>query len=123
MRRELEAGSLARVYTEIEAPLVPVLLGMEEAGILLDVGFLQEMSAELGQELADLEKEIYKQAGEQFNLNSPQQLGVDPVREDGPAGPQADPEDQELLDRRRDPGGAGGAAAIPSPSSCCATAS
>ncbi len=75
MRRELEAGSLARVYTEIEAPLVPVLLRMEEAGILLDVGYLKEMSVELGREVAGLEAEIYKQAGEQFNLNSPQQLG------------------------------------------------
>ena len=76
MRRELEAGSLARVYTEIEAPLVPVLLRMEEAGILLDSGYLREMSVELGAEIAGLETEIYKQAGEPFNLNSPQQLGV-----------------------------------------------
>ena len=76
MRRELEAGSLARVYTEIEAPLVPVLLRMEENGILLDVGYLQEMSGELGSEIAGLEEEIYQQAGERFNLNSPQQLGV-----------------------------------------------
>jgi DNA polymerase-1 len=76
MRRELEAGSLARVYTEIEAPLVPVLLRMEEAGILLDTGFLQGMSAELGAEIATLETSIYREAGEQFNLNSPQQMGV-----------------------------------------------
>jgi DNA polymerase-1 len=76
MRRELEAGSLARVYTEIEAPLVPVLLRMEEAGILLDSGFLQGMSAELGAEIATLEASIYKEAGEQFNLNSPLQMGV-----------------------------------------------
>jgi DNA polymerase-1 len=75
MRTELEAGSLARVYTEIEAPLVPVLLKMEETGIMLDAGYLKEMSAELGKELAELEQEIYKQAGETFNLNSPQQLG------------------------------------------------
>ncbi|HXO19618.1 MAG TPA: DNA polymerase I, partial [Thermoanaerobaculia bacterium] len=76
MRGELAAGALARVYDEIEAPLVPVLLRMEEAGILLDVDYLQQMSAELGKELDSLEEEIYKQAGERFNLNSPQQLGV-----------------------------------------------
>jgi DNA polymerase-1 len=76
MRQELAAGSLAKVYTEIEAPLVPVLLRMEEAGILLDAGYLREMSVELGAEIAGLEEEIYKQAGETFNLNSPQQLGV-----------------------------------------------
>jgi DNA polymerase-1 len=76
MAQELAAGSLAKVYTEIEAPLVPVLLRMEEAGILLDTGYLREMSVELGTEIAGLEGEIYKQAGETFNLNSPQQLGV-----------------------------------------------
>jgi DNA polymerase I len=75
MRRELAAGSLAKVYTEIEAPLVPVLVRMEEAGILLDSDYLKSMSGELGQEIAGLEQEIYKQAGETFNLNSPQQLG------------------------------------------------
>jgi len=75
MRRELEAGSLAKVYTEIEAPLVPVLLRMEEAGIQLDVDYLKTMSAELGREVAGLEEEIYRQAGERFNLNSPPQLG------------------------------------------------
>ena len=75
MRRELEAGSLAKVYTEIEAPLVPVLLRMEEEGILLDVDYLKGMSVELGDEIVDLEKRIYKEAGEEFNIGSPQQLG------------------------------------------------
>ncbi|HWN44760.1 MAG TPA: DNA polymerase I [Thermoanaerobaculia bacterium] len=76
MRAELRAGPLARVYSEIEAPLLPVLLGMEEAGILLDPGYLAAMSEELGTELLTLEEEIYRQAGERFNLGSPQQLGV-----------------------------------------------
>ncbi len=75
MREELGTGSLSKVYHEIEAPLLPVLLGMEEAGILLDSGFLSGMSEELGKELATLEEEIYKQAGERFNLGSPQQIG------------------------------------------------
>jgi DNA polymerase-1 len=79
MRKELEHsgdGQLARVYSEIEAPLLPVLLGMEEAGILLDSGYLKAMSEELGAELFQLEEEIYTQAGERFNLGSPQQLGT-----------------------------------------------
>jgi DNA polymerase-1 len=76
MRRELDEAGLARIYDEIEAPLVPVLLGMEEDGILLDVGYLKEMSVELGQELEELDQEICRHAGERFNLNSPQQLGV-----------------------------------------------
>jgi len=76
MRDELAAGLLGKVYDEIEIPLVPVLVGMEEAGILLDVDYLKEMSDELGKEIFGLEEEIYKEAGEKFNLNSPQQLGV-----------------------------------------------
>ncbi|HYN22935.1 MAG TPA: DNA polymerase, partial [Thermoanaerobaculia bacterium] len=76
MRAELGTDSLAKVYSDIEAPLLPVLLGMEELGILLDVHFLRDMSAELGKELGELEEEVYRLAGERFNLNSPQQLGV-----------------------------------------------
>jgi DNA polymerase-1 len=75
MHRELD-GDLARIYREIEAPLLPVLLAMEEAGIGLDSGYLRAMSVELAQELAGLEEQIFQQAGEAFNLNSPQQLGV-----------------------------------------------
>ena len=79
MRQELaagNAGALARIYRDLEMPLLPVLLGMEEAGILLDAEYLRAMSDELGQELRQLEEEIWRQAGERFNLNSPQQLGV-----------------------------------------------
>jgi len=79
MRQELAAGSagaLARIYRDIEMPLLPVLLGMEEAGILLDADYLRAMSEELGQEVRQLEEEIWRLAGERFNLNSPQQLGV-----------------------------------------------
>ncbi|HVT57596.1 MAG TPA: DNA polymerase I [Thermoanaerobaculia bacterium] len=76
MRGELGTGALARVYEEIEVPLVPVLLRMEETGILLDTVYLREMSVELGRELQELEEGIWKQAGERFNLNSPQQLGI-----------------------------------------------
>jgi DNA polymerase-1 len=78
MHQELAAGgggTLAAVYADIEIPLVPVLVGMEEEGIRLDVDYLKDMSAELGKELAELEEEIFKQAGERFNLGSPQQLG------------------------------------------------
>jgi DNA polymerase-1 len=82
MRQELAAGgagalasSLSRVYAEIEVPLVPVLVGMEEEGIKLDVDFLADMSVELGKELAELTEKIFEQAGERFNLGSPQQLG------------------------------------------------
>jgi DNA polymerase I len=69
-------GDLARIYDEIEEPLLPVLLRMEEAGILLDRAFLAEMSGRLEADLARLETEIFAVAGEPFNIGSPQQLGV-----------------------------------------------
>lgn len=76
LRQELGAGKVAELYLRIEAPLMPVLVGMEEAGIRLDVEFLSRMSSELGGEIAGLEAEIYRLAGERFNIQSPQQLGT-----------------------------------------------
>jgi DNA polymerase-1 len=71
-----DGWTLARVYREIEEPLLPVLLAMEEAGVLLDVDYLAAMSVELGAELDALEGTIYELAGERFNIQSSQQLGV-----------------------------------------------
>ena len=73
---ELTDNPLLEVYRKIEEPLIPVLEGMEERGILLDCPFLENMSAELQAEVHALEGEIYQLAGETFNINSPQQLGV-----------------------------------------------
>ncbi len=76
LESDLGAGPLAAIYRDLELPLVPVLLGLEEAGILLDVEFLAGMSRELAADLARLESEIHDLAGEPFNINSPQQLGT-----------------------------------------------
>ncbi len=73
---ELGDGPLARIYSEIEVPLLPVLVRMEETGVLLDSHFLAEMSASLKSDLETLQAEIYELAGEEFNIKSPQQLGV-----------------------------------------------
>ncbi len=75
MRKELEAAALDDLYLELEAPLLPVLLGMEETGIELDTGFLNKLSEEMGGELSRIEEEIYALAGDTFNINSPSQLG------------------------------------------------
>ncbi|HVR30534.1 MAG TPA: DNA polymerase I [Thermoanaerobaculia bacterium] len=79
MERECgEPGAPAaarRVYDTIEAPLIPVLVAMEEKGVLLDCEYLRAMSVELERDLTALEEEIYRIAGEPFNINSPQQLG------------------------------------------------
>jgi len=75
MREELTANQLESVYERIEAPLVAVLVRMEEHGILLDTAFLDSMSSEMAKGLAELETAIYSIAGEKFNINSPRQLG------------------------------------------------
>ena len=68
--------SLARLFTDIELPLATVLGRMELAGIKVDSTVLQKMSQETAVMLQDLEGRIYALAGEEFNINSPQQLGT-----------------------------------------------
>ena len=63
-----------KVFTEIELPLLPVLSRMEEAGILLDIPFLKNLSAQFSQRIAAIQKQAFELAGESFNLNSPQQI-------------------------------------------------
>ncbi|MCX6813685.1 MAG: DNA polymerase, partial [Candidatus Azambacteria bacterium] len=62
------------VFKEIERPLISVLSKMEIIGIKLDGKKLEKISKQLENNLKDLEKEIYKLAGEKFNINSPRQL-------------------------------------------------
>ncbi|MDX2249624.1 MAG: DNA polymerase I [Bacteroidia bacterium] len=63
------------VFEKIEQPLMPILGDMEFEGIRIDKSALDEYSEELAKRLVILEKEIYEQAGETFNINSPKQLG------------------------------------------------
>ncbi|MDY6907147.1 MAG: DNA polymerase I [Chloroflexota bacterium] len=73
---ELKGQGLWPLFHEVEMPLVPVLLGMEQAGVALDVGSLHEMSQGLGQRTAEREAEVYDLVGHRFNINSTQQLGA-----------------------------------------------
>ncbi|TSC78875.1 MAG: DNA polymerase I [Parcubacteria group bacterium Gr01-1014_33] len=66
--------NLHRVYYKIELPLIRILADMEERGILIDAPFLKKLSRVLEKGLAALTQEIYSLAGEQFNINSSQQL-------------------------------------------------
>ena len=66
--------SLRTVYEDIEQPLVPVLLKIEECGVLLDRGMLKKQSGELAITMMTLEKEAHELAGGPFNLGSPKQL-------------------------------------------------
>ena len=63
------------LLNRIEMPLIPVLGNMEETGVKIDVVFLQELSRVYGQKMKEVEKGIFQECGEEFNLNSPQQLG------------------------------------------------
>ena len=71
-----ESRGAREVYERIEAPLLPVLAAMEEEGIELDSGVLTDMSRRLELDAGDLAEEIFDEAGERFNILSPQQLGV-----------------------------------------------
>ncbi len=73
---ELQSLGMADLYYEIELPLVFTLADMELAGIAIDGEALQEYGEQLAVRITELEKSIYEQAGEEFNINSPKQLGV-----------------------------------------------
>ena len=91
---------LARVYSEIELPVMPVLLTMERNGVLLDATRLERQSHELGKSMLELEQKAYASAGQPFNLNSPKQiqeilfgrLGL-PVKKKTPSGQPSTDED------------------------------
>jgi len=71
----LATHQLESVYRELEMPLIPVLVAMEQAGVLVDRSLLADQSRHLEQELASCTARIYELAGEVFNINSPPQLG------------------------------------------------
>ena len=71
----LLADQLEPVFRDLEMPLIPVLVAVEQAGILVDTSLLAQQSRHLEQELAAHTARIYELAGEEFNINSPQQLG------------------------------------------------
>jgi DNA polymerase-1 len=73
---ELRQRELWQLYSEVEMPLVPVIVDMQRAGIKLDVNFLAAMSGELSQRLDELQKEIEDQVEHSININSTQQLSV-----------------------------------------------
>ena len=73
--KELTAADNQELFRTVELPLVPVLTAMEKEGINLNVPFLNEFAVELEQDSSRLQSKIFEQAGEEFNLASPKQLG------------------------------------------------
>jgi DNA polymerase-1 len=66
---------VTNVLENIEQPLIPVLAAMEYEGVKIDQGFLNDYSALLGSDLLDLREQIWTMAGQEFNIDSPKQLG------------------------------------------------
>ncbi len=88
LQEALEQAGLTPVYEEIELPLIAVLARVETTGIGIDRRKLDELSSEFGAEIKTIAARIYNAAGEEFNINSPQQvskilfekLGLTPLR-------------------------------------------
>ncbi len=74
LEERLEKEGLKYVFSEIEMPLLPVLLDMELTGIKIDIEFMRKLSAEILERMREVEKEIYQIAGIEFNIASPKQL-------------------------------------------------
>ncbi len=70
----LEEAGLARLFAELELPLIPVLARMEATGVAIDSGALAALDVEFAAELARLEREIFDAVGHEFTLGSPKQL-------------------------------------------------
>lgn len=75
LQEEMEQAGLTSLFNRIEMPLVNVLAGMECTGVKIDTGALQEYARVLNSEMHKEEQEIYRLAGEPFNISSPKQLG------------------------------------------------
>ena len=75
LRSRLLAEHMVTVYETMERPLVPVIVGMEREGILVDSAVLRDLSVDFGRRMGELEIEIHKLVGHEFNVGSPQQLG------------------------------------------------
>ena len=74
--KKLREQEMERLFFDIEMPLVFTLYDMENAGVKIEAEALKVYGDQLGTRIVDLEKEIYELAGEEFNVNSPKQLGV-----------------------------------------------
>lgn len=75
LRPRLHKSQATKVYETLERPMIEVLADMEESGIKVDKSQLERLSMRFHQKLKELEKEIFKQADTEFNINSPKQLG------------------------------------------------
>ncbi|MDZ7719580.1 MAG: DNA polymerase I [Balneolaceae bacterium] len=76
LNEQLKKDELEEIAYQVDFPLMEILADMEYEGVRLDKEMLTQFSEELAEDLKKLETEIYEKAGEEFNINSPQQLGT-----------------------------------------------
>lgn len=76
LEAELDREGLKSLYDNLEVPLIGVLAELQTNGIRVDVPYLQNLGAEMAEQLAAMEADIFATAGRDFNINSPKQLGV-----------------------------------------------
>lgn len=76
LMKQLKETGMEKLFCEIEMPLVFTLYDMEHTGVKVEGEALKIYGDQLGGKIVELEKEIYELAGEEFNINSPKQLGV-----------------------------------------------
>lgn len=72
----LKSENLWGVFEDIEMPLINVLACMESKGVKIDIDILNKLRSEFSSQIEELENDIFEEAGEKFNINSPAQLGV-----------------------------------------------
>ena len=75
-KEKIEEEEMTSLYQDMELPLVEVLASIEYVGINTDESVLDEIDEQIIEKLKNLEEEIYGEAGEEFNINSPKQLGI-----------------------------------------------
>lgn len=75
LRPEVEAAGLFCLMRDVDLPLVPVLAGMELAGVSVDTAFLGKLAVDYGREAEGLRQSVWAAAGVEFNLDSPKQVG------------------------------------------------
>lgn len=75
LRAKMKEMNVERPYDELDIPLIKVLASMELEGVTLDIGFYKELENEFSTQIAEIEKEVFKTAGDKINLRSPKQVG------------------------------------------------
>jgi DNA polymerase-1 len=75
LQKKLHEDKNQALFHDLEMNLLPVLMDMERVGIKIDMLFFRDMSRRFGEQIRDIQKDVFKEAGMEFNMNSPQQLG------------------------------------------------